>query len=298
MNSVLAIGEPVTNRELLHERPDAPPIHLLVNIAPLRDSAGQMTGTVTICQDISELKRSQRERERLLEELERSNKDLSQFTYAVSHDLKAPVHSVRALTQLLVRRNDGPSEDAAHLATLIEQAARGMECLIDSLLRYAQAGQGELIRQRVSAQTAVDAVRVSLGALVAKTGAHISTTDLPDVDADPVQLQQLFQNLIANAIKYQRKGEAPAIEVRGETVPNGWRFAVKDNGQGIRREHHSLIFEPLKRLHGNDTPGSGLGLALCKTIVERHGGRIWVESEGTGHGSTFVFTLPSARNES
>lgn len=139
---------------------------------------------------------------------------------------------------------------------------------------------------------------VSLGALIAKTGARISVTGLPAVDADPVQLQELFQNLISNAIKYHRQGEVPVIEIRGEAVPDGWRFAVKDNGEGILPEHQVLIFEALKRLHGSDTPGCGLGLALCKTIVARHGGRIWVESEGAGRGATFFFTLAATSQES
>ena len=297
MNAVLASGEVVVNRELVLDGPDGSRIHLLVNVAPLRDSVGQVTGAVNIFQDISELKRAQQERERLLEELQRSNNELSQFAYAVSHDLQGPVRSVRALIQLLVGRNDEPPADASHLATLIEQAAEGMERMIDSLLRYAQAGQGEIRRQRVSSEAVVDAVRVSLGALIAQTGACISTTGLPAVDADPVQLQQLFQNLIANAIKYHRQDEPPIIEIRAETVPTGWRFAVKDNGEGVLPEHGTVIFEALKRLHGSDTPGSGLGLALCKTIVGRHGGRIWVESEGAGHGATFFFTLAAARQE-
>jgi PAS domain S-box-containing protein len=291
MNAVLASGEAVVNRELVLERPDASRIDVLVNIAPLRDPLGHVTGAVSILQDISELKRAQHDRERLLEELERSNQDLSQFSYAVSHDLQGPVRSIRSLTKLLIQRSDGLPENASHLAALIEQAGEGMERLIDSLLRYAQAGQGELSRQRVSAEATVDAVRVSLGALIAKTGARISTIGLPDVDADPVLLQQLFQNLIANGIKYHRQGEAPVIEIHGESIPEGWRFAIKDNGEGVLPKHRALIFEALKRLHGNDTPGSGLGLALCKTIVGRHGGRIWVESEGVGHGATFFFTL-------
>ena len=294
MKAVLAGGEAVVNRELLLQRPDASRIDVLVNIAPLRDLAGRVTGAVNIFQDISDLKRAQLERERLVLELERSNQQLSQFSHAVSHDLQGPARSIRVLTQLLVRRNDAPPEDAAHLAALIERAAEGMESLIDSLLRYAQADQGELNLQRVSAEAAVDAVRVSLGALIAKTGARISTTGLPTVDADPIQLQQLFQNLVANGIKYHRQGEAPIIEIRGEPVPDGWRFSVKDNGEGILPEHRALIFEALKRLHGSDTPGSGLGLALCKTIVARHRGRIWVESKGAGHGSTFFFTLAAA----
>src|SRR5262249_27635985 len=108
---------------------------------------------------------------------------------------------------------------------------------------------------------------------------------------DPVQLQQLFQNLIANAIEYCRQGETPIIEIRGEVVPEGWRFAIKDNGEGVLPENRTVIFEALKRLHGSNMPGCGLGLSLCKTIVKRHAGAIWVESDGAGQGSTFFFTL-------
>ncbi len=204
---------------------------------------------------------------------------------------------MRALTQLLIQRKDGPPEDAAYLAGMIEQATVAMEHMVDSLLRYSQAGQGELRRETVSTQETVDAVRVSLGALIEKTGARISCSALPTVEADPVLLEQLFQNLITNAIKYHQPGHPPVIEIDGDTSEEGWRFAVTDDGQGIPREHHGTIFEPLKRLHGSETPGSGLGLALSAgTIVARHGGRIWVESKGAVSGATFRFTLGDLLN--
>jgi len=114
---------------------------------------------------------------------------------------------------------------------------------------------------------------------------------MPEVEADPVLLEHLLQNLVANAIHYHRPEEAPAIEISGAPCKDGWQFAVKDNGQGIPRDWQDGIFEPLKRLHGSETPGTGLGLALCRTIVARHGGRIWVESKGSGQGSVFRFTL-------
>ncbi len=145
--------------------------------------------------------------------------------------------------------------------------------------------------QRISADEVLDSVRASLASLIENTHARILSGGLPTLDADPILLEQVFQNLISNAINYHRPGELPVVEVSAEPFEDGWRFAVKDNGEGIRREHHSTIFEPLKRLHGADTPGSGLGLALCKTTVARHGGRIWVESEGDGRGATFFFTL-------
>jgi light-regulated signal transduction histidine kinase (bacteriophytochrome) len=227
-------------------------------------------------------------------ELERSNRELAQFSYNVSHDLQAPVRNVRTLTQLLARHDGRLQEDSSHLLNLIEQSAAGMELLIRSLLRYAQAGQGQLNRQRVSIDQIIESVRMTLAPLIAKTGAKIICKPLPMVEADPVLLEHLFQNLLANGIQYHRPEEAPVVEISGEASKEGWQFAVKDNGQGIPRDYQDGIFEPLKRLHGSETPGTGLGLALCNSIVARHGGRIWVESEGSGHGAIFCFTLLAA----
>jgi signal transduction histidine kinase len=170
-----------------------------------------------------------------------------------------------------------------------------MERLIESLLRYAQAGQGQLNRQRLPAGQIIESVRTTLAPLIAQTGAHIVCRPLPAVEADPVLLEQVFQNLIANALQYHRPGESPVVEISGGRSGELWQFDVKDNGQGIPNAYQDRVFEPLKRLHGDETPGTGLGLALCRTIVGRHGGRIWVESEGSGCGSVFRFTLPVAQ---
>ncbi len=182
-------------------------------------------GAVSIFQDITELKRIQ-------QELERSNRELSQFSYAVSHDLQAHVRGVRALTQLLVQRDYG-SADSLQLLTLIEHATSSMESLIESLPRYAQAGQGQLNRQRVSLDQIIESVRMTLASLITETGATIVCESLPAIEADPVLLGQLLQNLIANAIQYRRPGEAPVIEISGSISGGMWEFAVKDNGQGI-----------------------------------------------------------------
>jgi PAS domain S-box-containing protein len=288
---VISTGMPVLNQELLLERPDHSRIHVLANVAPLRDAKGAIHGAVNIFQDITERKLHEKECERLLHELERSNGELSQFSYAVSHDLQTPVRTIRLLTQLLVKGQGDPPAEPGHLAGMICQAADGMERLIQSLLGYAQVGQGELNRRPISVEAVIEAVRVTLSDAIAGAKAHIVCKGLPEADADPVQMYQLFENLIANAIKYHQPGTPPVIEIEGEAFGDGWRFTVTDNGQGIPREHQEMIFEPLKRLHGSDTPGTGLGLAICRAITIRHGGRIWVESKGAGQGARFRFTL-------
>jgi signal transduction histidine kinase len=293
LREVLATGVPLVNCEYAMEHSDLSRIHVLANITPLRNANGAITGAVSIFQDVTETKLVQQERETLLRELERSNRELSQFSYSVSHDLQAPVRHVRALTQLLAKRTGDMLDDSSSLVTLIDQAADRMERLIKSILRYAEAGHGQLNRQRVLVDEIVESVRATLEPVIIQTGARIVCKSLPAVDADPVLLEQLLQNLIANAIQYHRSDEAPVVELSGKSSAEGWQFAVKDNGEGIARSHQDRVFEPLKRLHGSDIPGTGLGLALCRTIVARHGGRIWVESEGSGYGSIFRFTLPA-----
>lgn len=250
--------------------------------------------------DLIERKQAEDEREALIRELERSNDELARFSYACSHDLQAPVRNVRALTDLLVRRSRGRSQGEAgegetRLLNMIVQGLDQMQHLIESLLGYAQAGHGEMNCETVPLSAVVENVRFTLQPLVAETHTQLLHGVLPTVEADRVQLTQVFQNLVTNAIRYRRPDEAPVIEISGERAQGEWQFAVKDNGQGIPGYLQQEVFEPLKRLHGNDIPGTGLGLALCRTIVERHGGRIWVESAGTGQGATFYFTLPYER---
>jgi signal transduction histidine kinase len=291
VKEVFATGVPIVNCEMVLERPDLSRINILGNIAPLRDPGGVVRGAVCIFQNITELKRIQQEREVLMHELERSNKELSQFSYAVSHDLQAPVRGVRALTQMLVQQRASDQEDTSHLLALIEKSTAGMERLIESLLHYAQAGQGALNYRRVAVQPIIDTLHVTLAPLIMAAGATIIYPSLPEVEADPVMLAQLLQNLVANAIQYREPGKAPVVEISGAATAEGWQFAVKDNGQGIPPDYQARVFEPLKRLHGSEIPGSGLGLTLCRTIVTRHGGHIWVESKGEGRGTIFRFTL-------
>ncbi|MGH9345426.1 MAG: sensor histidine kinase [Terriglobia bacterium] len=288
---VIATGVPVLNNEFVLERPDAKRLNILTSIMPLR-SENMIVGAVAVVQDVTAFKRVHLEREALMKELERSNSELSVFSHAVAHDLLAPVRGVRAFTELL-SRSDPASERASEFLAQIKKSVEGMTDLVDALLRYAQVGQGEANREPVQVNGILEEVALTLEPVIKTTEARLVYRSLPVVEADPVLLQQLFQNLVSNAIRYRNPNRPPVIEVTGEKTAEGWAFAVKDNGQGIPKEYHTYVFEPLKRLHGSEAAGTGLGLSLCRSIVVRHGGRIWVESDGAGTGTTLRFTLAS-----
>lgn len=229
---------------------------------------------------------------RLTEELERSNRDLELFAYAASHDLREPLRAIIAYTQLLAERYRGRLDEDAD--TFIEFAVDGavrMETLIDDLLAYARLG-GTLELERTDLGTCADRAIANLQTAVDAAGATVRRGPLPTLVVDGGQLVQLFQNLVANAIEF-RATAPPVVDIHGERDGSAWRFAVRDNGLGIEPEFRERIFGLFQHLHTRDRyRGNGIGLALCERIVERHHGRIWVESE-PGTGSTFLFTLPA-----
>lgn len=260
--------------------------------AAIRNLRGEVVGAATIFLDVTERLTAEHERERLLAEFARSNQDLARFSYAVSHDLQAPVRTIRSLTEVIARRRpERWDEEEQKLLMLVRQAAGSMQRLIESLLKYAQAGQGQIRRESVPLAAVIDAVEITLGTLIEETKAQIRRGSLPILQADRTQLEQLIQNLVSNAIQYRLPNSAPVIEISGARIEGGWELRVADNGQGIPPEAQEQIFEPLKRLHGHEIPGSGLGLALCRTIVQRHEGNIRAESEGVGRGSIFYAVL-------
>ena len=259
---------------------------------PVLAEDGCARAVAWILRDETDRKRAEQNREHLMLELERSNNELARFAHAVAHDLRAPVRTIRGFSQLLALRISGKLEPKeTQLLSTVTEAAGQMSQLIESLLQYAQVGQGRLRREPVDAGNLVGAAQVKLASAIADSQACIEWESLPTIEGDRIQLEQLFQNLIDNAIRYRLPDEKPVIRIQGEQIAGGWQFAVSDNGQGVPHKSQEAIFEPLTRLHGSDAPGTGLGLALCKTIVERHGGRIWVESKGSGFGSTFRFVL-------
>jgi PAS domain S-box-containing protein len=225
------------------------------------------------------------------DELERSNADLEQFAYVASHDLSEPLRTVAGFVQLLGKRYEGQLDAQADefIGYALDGVGR-MRQLIDDLLLFSRTGSAELQPAPVSLEDIVERVRRSLAANLEASGGWITSSELPELVADPVQLEQLLQNLISNGLKF-RGEEAPRVAVSAAREGAAWRVEVADNGIGIEPKYADRIFKMFQRLHGRDAyAGTGIGLAVCKRIVERHGGRIWVEAPESG-GARFCFTL-------
>ncbi len=310
------LAPPIPPQELNAVRKDGQIIPVEISASPLAIDEGLFI--TSAIRDISERKRSEYARakaeeevhllnahlnelnthleERVskrTEELQRSNEELAQFAYVASHDLQEPLRTVSIYTQLLGKQYGEVLKDEAHLfMSYIRDGAQRMEYLIRDLLQFSQ------IESRSSEQFVVTNSETSLNEAVAnlrtsidESAAAIHYHDLPHVKADPLQLTRLFQNLIINSIKYRNPNEAPVIRISARLGNHEWQFSVQDNGIGIDPQYAEKVFGIFKRLHGRDNPGTGIGLAICKKIVTRHGGRIWVESQA-GAGATFHFTLP------
>ena len=231
---------------------------------------------------------------RKVEELARSNAELEQFAYIASHDLQEPLRMVAAYTQLLAERYAGKlDENADKFMGYAREGALRMQTLIQDLLAFSRVVRADVTRKNVDCNVALEEAVRSLGAAIAESDAVVTHSELPTVWADQTQIAQVFQNLIGNAIKF-RNGSPPECAVSAENSDGNWLFTVQDNGIGIAPEYAENIFVVFQRLHARtEYPGNGIGLAICKKIVEHYGGRIWVESQ-VGQGSTFKFTLPAS----
>jgi PAS domain S-box-containing protein len=235
------------------------------------------------------------DRKNMEDALRRANHDLEQFAYSASHDLQEPLRSVSIYSELFERRYggvlDGPGRELLHH---MRNGAARMQTLIQDLLAYSQVTEaGTAGPELVNAGAALETALLNLAETVAANDAKVISEQLPDVPVESLHLQQLFQNLVGNAIKYRNSERPPVVHVAAEMHDGQWLFSVRDNGIGIEAQHKDRIFGLFKRLHtGKQYSGTGLGLAICQRIVERYHGRIWVESE-PGKGSTFFFTLPS-----
>ena len=245
-----------------------------------------------IFRDTTERKRAEEALRERTEALERSNKELEQFAYVASHDLQEPLRMVASYTQLLAKRYKGKLDsDADEFIAYAVDGATRMQALINDLLTYSRVGTKGKDFKPIDCKTVLERTLDNLKQALEESGAEVTYEPLPTVVADDMQLGQLFQNLIGNAIRFRSK-EPPHVHVSAEQNEDKWIFSVRDNGIGIDPEFHERIFIIFQRLHKmRDYPGTGIGLAVCKKIVERHGGRIWVESSPE-KGSTFYFTIP------
>ena len=240
---------------------------------------------------------ARRDAELSAQRLARSNEDLRQFAHAASHDLRSPLRTVNAMTGLLARRYKGKLDgEADELIGFITGGMTRMDSLISDLLAFSEIGEVDVAQEHVSMELAVKEALTNLHSALEESGAVVTQGELPAVIAHKTQLVQVVQNLIGNAIKY--RSERPVvIDVSATRGNSEWVFAVRDNGIGIDPKYATEVFGAFRRLHGSEYPGNGIGLATCKKIVARYGGRIWVESE-VGCGSTFFFTLPGTDADS
>jgi len=297
-------GESVEHYETIRVRKDSKSIDVSVTISPIKDSVGKIVGASKIARDITARKVNEkrlavqaRELARKIDELARSNADLEQFAYVASHDLQEPLRMVAAYTQLLAERYKGKlDENADKFIGYASEGAHRMQVLILDLLAFSRVGRAEAKYSSVDCNAVVEGLKQDLGSAIAESGAVLAHADLPVIRADRLQLTQVLQNLTANAIKF-RGNQKPEIFVGAEQAGENWQFSVKDNGIGIAPEFVENIFVVFQRLHTRtEYPGNGIGLAICKKIVDRNGGKIWVESQ-PGSGSTFKFTLPVKPHE-
>jgi PAS domain S-box-containing protein len=242
--------------------------------------------------DITDRKLAEEKLRQTMAELERSNQELEQFAYVASHDLKEPLRIVKGYVQLLARRyGDRLDKDAGEFIEYASNGVDRMDKLINDLLAYSRVGTDDRPLKPVDCEAVFDRVAANLATAIEEHGVVVTHGPLPEVTANDTRLAQLLQNLIGNAIKF-RGGEPPRIHVSAGREEKEWLFSVSDNGIGIAPEHAGRIFEVFQRLHGRSKyPGTGIGLAICKKIVQQLGGRIWVESK-PGEGATFFFTIP------
>ena len=290
---VIETGELRESIETLRRPGDR--IHYLQVIQlPIQDENGHTVGTQVFFGDVSSLKQTEEDRNRYAAELERSNRDLENFAYSVSHDLQSPLRTIASYCDLLQQRySKDLNDEAVEFLTSTVEATHRMRCLLKDLLAFSRvttaAEKFATIDSAVPLQGAIENVRTAIESV----GAKIDVGEMPSVLADSTQLMQVFQNLIDNAIHY-RSEDPPQIRIEATELPDAWQFSVRDNGVGFDPKFKERIFVMFQRLYAEyELPGSGIGLAICNRILERHGGKIWAESQ-PGQGSCFYFTIAKA----
>jgi PAS domain S-box-containing protein len=285
----------LTNHTILIRR-DGSKIPIDDSGAPISNAYGTVSGVVLVFRDITERRAAEAALEHSHTEVLQANEELRQFSYAATHDLQEPLRTIVVFSQLLGRSYRHVLDDRGqHLLQTVENAAMRMSNLIENLLAYTRVGgmdsSGSFVA--IEAEATLDDTLVQLKGAIEETRAVITHGPMPRVWSDPGQLSQVFQNLISNAIKYRKPDVAPVIHVSATLNGDQAEFQISDNGIGFKQEYSDRIFLLFQRLHGRAIPGTGIGLALCRRIIERQGGKIWVKSE-ENKGSIFFFTIPLA----
>jgi PAS domain S-box-containing protein len=286
----LKAGERVDHFETLRRRKDGTLLDISLTISPVRDENGKIIGASKIARDITQQKRVEAE-------IRRANQDLEQFAFSASHDLQEPLRSVKIYSELLSQRYSSRLDgQALEFLEFLRSGATRMELLVSDLLTYTQVSKPIESSEITDANAVLAIVLENMAGSILESGARITSDPLPAVPMHRAHLQQLFQNLIGNAIKYRSPNRPPEIQVAAQHQGQGWIFTVTDNGIGIEPEYKEKVFGLFKRLHTSEEySGTGIGLAICQRIVDQHNGRIWVESE-PGRGSAFRFTIPRSRD--
>jgi signal transduction histidine kinase len=292
LRNVLATGEPFVANELLipmDRDGDGTRENYWFNVVyhPLREPDGTITGVVSVGNDVTQLVQSR-------SQLETVNRELEEFAHVASHDLREPLRTVKIYTELLLKKHvPSTSSEAVKYADWIGRGVTRMEELIHDLLEYSRSKHETATNQAADVGEAIALAMENLSEAIQSTGAIITTTVNAAVQADPLQVSQLFQNLLANALKYRSPDRRPVVHIASAREGDTWVISVSDNGIGFAQEYADGIFRLFKRLHGQQYPGTGVGLAICKRVVERFGGQIWAKST-LGEGSTFFVQLRAA----
>jgi len=278
-------GERVDHFETVRRRKDGKRLDISLTISPVRDAYGRIIGASKIARDITAAKSVEAQ-------MRQANKALEQFAFSVTHDLQEPLRSVKIYSELLMQEYEEKlTGDGLVYLRFLRSGASRMESLVRDLLAYTRAANEETQTELADADQALTETLEGLAAAITMSGATITRSPLPATRMGYAHLQQLFQNIISNALKYRAKDRPPTVAIRGERRGDRCVFAISDNGIGIDPQYKENIFGLFKRLHHGEYEGTGIGLAICQRIVDRYHGSIWVESE-PGHGSTFWFSIP------
>lgn len=285
-------GEQIVSYETKQNKKDKTTLDVSITVSPIREASGLITGASIIARDITFRKKVEEELRKFAEELALTNEELYVFSYAASHDLQEPLRSIQAFIEVLKDKYKSKlGKDISEYITSADEGVTRMYRLITDFLTYSRVGTQKAEQGLVDCNAAAKEALSNLSAAVKQSQAKIHIGSLPTVYGNHLQISQVFQNLISNSIKYQGE-KKPVIDISAQKQNNHWLFSVKDNGIGIEEWFAERIFIIFQKLHDHKKyPGSGIGLALCKRVVEKHGGKIWFESE-KGKGTNFLFTLP------